>query len=56
MSSPFVVIVAGKVHTRHETAMAAEVEAAKLRSCGWHAYALDQVAAREAKRARRTRP
>jgi hypothetical protein len=42
--------VSGGPRSSHETAAAAESEAARLRALGWHAVAIDQVAEDEAKR------
>ena len=42
--------VSGGPRSSHETAAAAESEAARLRALGWGAVAIDQVAEAEAKR------
>jgi hypothetical protein len=55
VSERFAVIVRGDVRCRFSDAWVAEREAARLRSLGWPAHAVDQVAERQraAKSARR---
>jgi hypothetical protein len=45
--------VKGGIRSRHDSAMDAEVEAARLRSLGWHAYARDFEQERTARGAER---